>query len=107
MAVAVGGVFTLEMATRAKNRLIVILVEAEREAEQRFYAKNQKQFQAAADKGLVELLISANANEEGPLADDEDKKEMSKRAMAMSMVENEKEDEEEMIEETMGFGLFD
>ena len=63
VAVAVGGVFTLEMATRAKNRLIVILVEAEREAEQRFYAKNQKHFQAAADKGLVELVASANENE--------------------------------------------
>ena len=57
------GVHSLEMATRAKTRLIVILVEAEWVARKKFYAECQKHFQAAADKGLVELSVSASANE--------------------------------------------
>ena len=63
VAVAGGSNFTLEMATRAKTELIVILAEPEREVLKKFYAKYQKHFQAAADKGLVELVASANENE--------------------------------------------
>ena len=51
---------TVEMATRAKTHLILILAEAEREDENKYYAGYQKNFQAAADKGLVELSVSAN-----------------------------------------------
>ena len=51
------------MATRAKTKLIVILAEPEEEDYKKFYADCQKQFQAAADKGLVELSTRANENE--------------------------------------------
>ena len=54
------GLSTLEMATRAKTKLIVILAEPEREDRKKIYAKYQKHFQAAADKGLVELSVSGN-----------------------------------------------
>ena len=59
--VAGGSATTLEMATRAKTQLIVILVEPEREVWKKFYANYQKHFQAAADKGLVELCDSESA----------------------------------------------
>ena len=42
--------------------MILILVEAEYEVYKKNYAKDQKHFEAAAEKGLVELLISANEN---------------------------------------------
>ena len=48
------------MATRAKTQLILILAEG---AGKKIYADYQKHFQAAADKGLVELVASANENE--------------------------------------------
>ena len=56
------GLHTLEMATRAKTRLILILAESQLNADKKFYSDYQKYFQDAADKGLVELLVSANAN---------------------------------------------
>ena len=56
VVVTIGVFFVLEMATRAKIQLIVILVEDDRDKE--YYAKYQKYFQAAADKGLLELLAS-------------------------------------------------
>ena len=52
----------LEMATRAKTQLILILAEPDDEDDKEDYADYQKHFQAAADKGLVELSVSANAN---------------------------------------------
>ena len=61
VAAITGVAFTLEMATRAKTQLILILVEPEYSKEE--YADYQKHFQAAADKGLVELVASANENE--------------------------------------------
>ena len=60
VAVAGGSAFTLEMATRAKTQLILILAESVLKKD---YADYQKHFQAAADKGLVELVASANENE--------------------------------------------
>ena len=52
-------------------------------------------------------MMSANENEDQPPGDDEEKKEMLKRAMAMSMVENEKENELKLvIEEGMIRGAF-
>ena len=60
LAVTVGAHYTLEMATRAKTQLILILAEAERDDRKKLYADYQKHFQAAADKGLVELFASAN-----------------------------------------------
>ena len=63
VAVTIGSVATLEMATRAKTQLILILAEPEREDLKKYYADYQKHFQAAADKGLVELAASANGNE--------------------------------------------
>ena len=62
MVAVITGVGTLEMATRAKTQLILILVELEREDWIKFYAKYQKVFQAAADRGLVELAAIANEN---------------------------------------------
>ena len=56
VAITTGGLNTLEMATRAKTKLIMILAEPEKEDRKVKYAKYQKHFQAAADKGLVELL---------------------------------------------------
>ena len=44
------------MATRAKPQLILIHAEPEKKEYKEYYAKYQKHFQAAADKGLVELL---------------------------------------------------
>ena len=48
VAVTAGRGGTLEMATRAKTQLILILAGKD-------YSKCQKHFQAAADRGLVEL----------------------------------------------------
>ena len=56
VAIVCAGFFTLEMATRAKTQLIVILAESEYEALKKSYADYQKHFQAAADKGLLELV---------------------------------------------------
>ena len=56
VAVTTGFSLLLEMATRAKTRLVLILVEAESEAFKKYYADYQKHFQAAADKGLLELV---------------------------------------------------
>ncbi len=52
-----GAAFTLEMATRAKTRLVLILAESERKDEKKDYANYQKHFQAAADKGLLEVVV--------------------------------------------------
>ena len=49
VAVTSGGGTTLEMATRAKTELILILVEAEEEDKKEYYAKYQKLFHDAAD----------------------------------------------------------
>ena len=59
VAVTVGAIYTLEMATRAKTRLSLILVEGDG-SWQKYYARNQKHFEDAATKGLVELMDSAN-----------------------------------------------
>ena len=53
----------LETATRAETQLILILAEPETEDKEKFYAGFQKHFQAAADKGLVELCDSEGAKE--------------------------------------------
>jgi len=55
VAVTTGHVRTLEMATRAKRRLILILAEAENEKYKKLYSDYQKHLQAAADKGLLKL----------------------------------------------------
>ena len=60
VAATVGGSVTVEMATRAKSQLFLIL--AENESWKKNYAKYQKYFQDAAAKGLVELATSANEN---------------------------------------------
>ena len=62
VAVTGGGFGTLEMATRAKIQLILILTEPEREDLKKYYADYQKRFKVAAEKGLVELFVSENAN---------------------------------------------
>ena len=56
VAVTVGGNRTLEMMTRAKTQLIVILVDCVDCDSRRFYKNSQKHFQDAAAKGLVELV---------------------------------------------------
>ena len=63
VAVTFGGFKILEMATRAKTQLILILAEPEIEAHKKNYADYQKYFQAAADNGLVELSVNAEPNE--------------------------------------------
>jgi len=55
VAVTTGGASVIEMATRAKTRLILILAEAESEDRKQNYKDYQKHFQAAAEKGLLEL----------------------------------------------------
>ena len=49
--------YTLEAATRAKKKVILIAAEAEEEDYKKSYADYQKYFQDAADKGLVELMV--------------------------------------------------
>ena len=63
VAVTFGGFKILEMATRAKTQLILILVEAEREDFKKYFADYHKHFQVASDRGLVELLVNTSANE--------------------------------------------
>ena len=50
------GVWTLEMITRAKTQLIIILVEPDDDAFKKDYKDSQKHFQDAAAKGLVDLV---------------------------------------------------
>ena len=57
VAVTTGVVNTLEMATRAKTQLVLILVEPKEEDYKKDYANYQKVFQDAAEKGLVELPV--------------------------------------------------
>ena len=63
VAVTRGGVFTLELLTRAKTKFILILVEAKMGDRKNFYAAYLRHFIAAADKGLVKLPASVNASE--------------------------------------------
>ena len=63
VAVTRGGVFTLELLTRAKTKFILILVEASMGDRKNFYARYLRHFIAAADKGLVKLPASVNASE--------------------------------------------
>ena len=62
VGVATGGGTFLEMATRAKTQLILILVEPE--GGKHFYAEHQQYFQDAADNGLVQLLASQQSGNE-------------------------------------------
>ena len=57
VAITTGRLDTLEMATRAKTQLILILAEPAEEYHyfKQFYDDYQRHFHAAADKGLVEL----------------------------------------------------
>ena len=108
------GFATLEMATRAKTQLILILAEPEIEAHKKNYADYQKYFQAAADTGLVELLVSANANESDNeveeaitmfiLDNEEDEMMEFEIAMSLSMLDNE-EGEEEMTKRAIAMSL--
>ena len=50
------GVNTLEMITRARTQLIIILVESDDDDFKEYYKDYQKHFQDAAAKGLVELV---------------------------------------------------
>ena len=114
VAVTAGGFATLEMATRAKTQLILILAEPEIEAHKKNYADYQKYFQAAADTGLVELLVSANANESDNeveeaitmfiLDNEEDEMMEFEIAMSLSMLDNE-EGEEEMTKRAIAMSL--
>ena len=61
VAVTTGRGYTLEMATRAKTQLILILAEPKKKRYKKNYEDYQKHFQAAADKELVELSVSASA----------------------------------------------
>ena len=57
VAVTTGSPFTFEMATRTKTRLILILIlKKEEENWKGKYADYQKDFQAAANKGLLKLI---------------------------------------------------
>merc|ERR1712130_1080365 len=60
VAVTNGAAYTIEMATRAKTQLILILIEDSRT--KGFYSNYQKYLQAAADKGLAELCVGVNVN---------------------------------------------
>ena len=93
VGVTTGGGFTLEMATRAKTQLILILAEFVKKD----YADYQKHFQAAADKGLVELSTSANENESEDGSEDEGEEESEDESKDEST--NESEDESEAQDE--------
>ena len=56
VAVIVGGGPALEMVTRAKTHLVVIIVDAGREDFKEYYAEKTKYFNDAADNRLVELF---------------------------------------------------
>ena len=59
VAVTSGGGDILEMATRAKRELILILAEEE---EEMFYEETQVAIKAAEDEGLVDLQVSESEN---------------------------------------------
>ena len=113
VAVTAGGFATLEMATRAKTQLILILAKPEIEDVKKNYV-DQKYFQAAADTGLVELLVSANANDSDNEVEeaitmsilDHEEDEMMKLAIAMSlsMLDNE-EGEVDMTKRAIAMSL--
>ena len=69
VAVTTGISTTLEMATRAKTQMVMILAEPKRELPgnwedwEKNYADYQKHFQDAAGKGLVKLSVSVSENE--------------------------------------------
>ena len=54
VVVACGGTSTLEMITRAKTHLILILAKPKREYDIKFYEVWQNNLAEAADDGLVE-----------------------------------------------------
>ena len=55
MAVTAGEGFSMEMLTRAKTHLAVILVHGKDKNTKRWYAKYRDYIQQAADQGLIEL----------------------------------------------------
>ena len=64
VVVTAGGDHTLELLTRAKTQLILILVESENEDWKmiKYYTDYQKYFQDAADIGLVEMVANSSGN---------------------------------------------
>ena len=53
----------MEMATRAKRELILILAEPEKERYKKYYQKRQGIIKAAADEGLIDLQVSESDND--------------------------------------------
>ena len=62
VTVTAGEGFSMEMFTRAKTHLAVILVHGRDKNTKRWYAKYQDYFQRAADQGLVELWFSTQSS---------------------------------------------
>ena len=60
VAVTAGEGFSMEMLTRAKTHLAVILVRGKDKNTMKWYAKYRDYFQQAADQGLVELRFSTS-----------------------------------------------
>ena len=56
VVVTSGGCFTLEMASRAKTELFIILFEPESEDRKQYHAEYRNNFERAADEGLVTIF---------------------------------------------------
>ena len=54
--------YLLEMATRAKRELILIIAESKKEKYKKSYKRFQLALKAAADEGLVDLQVSESEN---------------------------------------------
>ena len=63
VAVTTGVASFLEMTTRAKRELILILVEPEREEDREWYQRIQVAIKAAEDVGLVDLQVRESEND--------------------------------------------
>ena len=62
VAVTRGGYNILEMATRAKRELILILAEPEEEKYKKLHQMSYVVIKAAEDEGLVDLQVSESEN---------------------------------------------
>ena len=60
VVVTSGGCFTLEMASRAKTELFIILFEPESEDRKQYHAEYRNNFERAADEGLVTIFKESN-----------------------------------------------
>ena len=63
VVVVTTGLNILEIATRAKRELILIIAEPEKEVDKEWYQEIQMVIKAAEDESLVDLQVLENVNE--------------------------------------------